>query len=60
MELDQTITRVKQLIVDREIIDAELSQIFAGSVTQKRKAPVCSVCGQEGHRANACPTRPPE
>lgn len=60
MELDGIISRVKQLIAQRETIDAELSMIFAGSVSQKRKAPVCSVCGQEGHRANACPNKPTE
>lgn len=60
MELDDTIARVKQLIAQRETIDAELATIFAGTAPSKRKTPVCSLCGQEGHRATTCPNKPQE
>ena len=60
MELDGTIARVKQLIAQREAIDNELAAIFAGALPPRRKAPVCSLCGQEGHRATTCPNKPEE
>ncbi len=57
MEIDDIITRVKQLIAQRENIDAELATIFAGTVPPKRRPSVCSHCGQEGHTARTCPTK---
>ena len=56
MELDDLIGRVKALIAQRENIDAELATLFAGATPPGRKPPTCKKCGQEGHRANACPT----
>jgi hypothetical protein len=54
MEIDETIARVKQLIVQREQIDAELAAIFAGASPPRRKVQTCSKCGQEGHTARTC------
>ena len=59
MDLDDTLNRVKMLIAQRETIDAELAEIFSGSSPSKRKSPVCSQCGQAGHRATTC-TNPPQ
>ena len=50
--LDAKIERVKTLIAQREEIDAELSQLLAG--TLERKAKKCTKCGGEGHTARSC------
>ena len=60
MELDDTIARVKQLIAQREQIDAELVALFAGASPSKRKIQTCSTCGQEGHSSRTCPQKPQE
>jgi len=60
MELDDTITRVKQLIAQRENIDAELATIFGGTAPPKRRAVICSICNTEGHTARSCPSKPQE
>lgn len=60
MEIDNTITRVKALIAQRETIDAELATLFSGAQTPARKPSTCKICGQEGHRARTCPNKPPE
>lgn len=56
MELEQTIARVKQLITQREEIEAELTAIFGGTPpTLTRKPPTCKKCGEQGHTARGCP-----
>jgi len=60
MDIDATITRAKQLIAQREALDAELAALFGGTPTPRRKPPVCSVCNQEGHRATGCPSKSQE
>jgi len=50
--LDAKIARVKALIAQREEIDAELSQLVAG--TLERKSKKCARCGGEGHTARNC------
>ena len=59
MEIDAKIARVKELITRREELDAELQELLGGAVREKR-APRCSICGEPGHRAGACPSKPPE
>jgi len=59
MEIDAKIARVKELIAKREEVDAELHDLLAGSVREKRP-PRCSICGEPGHRAGACPSKPSE
>jgi len=59
MEIDAKIARVKELIAKREEVDAELHDLLAGAVREKR-APRCSICGEPGHRASACPSKPTE
>jgi len=53
VELDSTIDRVKQLIAEREKIDAELAAIFGGQMPQKRTV-TCSRCNELGHTARSC------
>ena len=49
------IQRMKELIVQRERIDEELTAIVTDNVAPKeRKAIRCSVCSQEGHTARTC------
>ena len=50
--LDAKITRAKTLIAQREAIDAELSQLLAGTLERKPKK--CAKCGEEGHTARNC------
>ena len=57
MEIDTTISRVKELIAQRENIDAELAALFGGTSPPKRKSLTCSLCSQEGHTARSCPTK---
>ncbi|WP_445219371.1 zinc finger CCHC domain-containing protein [Bradyrhizobium sp. Pa8] len=56
MDIDVKIARVKELIAKREELNAELQELFAGSL-KERRAPKCSNCGDAGHRANACPSK---
>lgn len=60
MDLNETIMRAKHLIAQREALDAELEALFGGATSARRRAHVCSVCHQEGHRAPACPSKPAE
>jgi Zinc knuckle len=59
MEIDSKITRVKALIAKREELDAELDELLNGAGREKR-SPKCSLCGEPGHRASTCPSKPAE
>lgn len=59
MEIDAKIARVKELIAKREEIDAELSELLAGA-PRERRSPKCSICGEPGHRASTCRSKPAE
>jgi hypothetical protein len=59
LELDAKIARVKALIAKREELDAEISELLGGAV-RERRSPKCSVCGEPGHRATTCPSKPAE
>jgi hypothetical protein len=55
--LDERITRVKELISQREEIDTELASLFGIDPRQTEAKPPrrCSKCGEAGHRATNCP-----
>jgi len=59
MDIDSKIARAKELIAKREEVDAELAELLGGGVREKR-SPKCSVCGEPGHRASTCPSKPAE
>jgi len=49
------VERIKQLIVQREAIDAELVSIVTGGTKKERKPSSCSKCGGADHTARNCP-----
>jgi Zinc knuckle len=55
MDIDDRITRVKNLIQKREEIDTELANLF-GITIKAKKMLRCSKCGEEGHNAKTCPS----
>lgn len=57
MTIDDQIARAKDLIAQREEIDRQLAELFAGAPIAK-KTVRCTVCGQPGHNAKSCPDRP--
>jgi hypothetical protein len=54
--LDERITKVKDLISQREEIDTELAHLFGIEARQAeaRSPRRCSKCGEAGHRATNC------
>lgn len=56
--MEQTIERVRELLAQRDKIDAELAGIFGGAAPTKRTL-TCSKCGEPGHTARSC-SKPPE
>jgi hypothetical protein len=56
MDIDTQIARVKELISERERIDAELSAML-GVVPKGKKSQRCSICNEEGHSARTCPQK---
>jgi hypothetical protein len=57
MELDDTINRVKQLISQREAIEAELVALFKGQSPTVKRTNKCGTCGKDGHSARTCPDK---
>ena len=58
--LDERIARVKELIAQREEIDAELMSLLNidRRETEPKPSRRCSKCGEAGHRATTCSTLP--
>jgi hypothetical protein len=56
MELDEKIVLAKDLIRRREEIDEQLMMLLCGET--KKKPVKCSHCGESGHTARTCPSRP--
>jgi hypothetical protein len=58
LDIDDKITRAKELIAEREAIDALLDELFRGGEPLSRmKGRKCGQCGELGHQARACPKR---
>lgn len=56
MDLDATMTRIRELVQKREEIDAELLSVLNITATEPkgRKQQTCSKCGKAGHTARTC------
>jgi len=48
------IERMKELIAQREAIDAELVTVVTGTNKKERKSLTCSICGGNDHTARTC------
>jgi hypothetical protein len=60
IELDERLTRIKDLIETKERVDAELEELIGGSLEKRKRSPQkCSNCEQEGHTARNCPSKMP-
>lgn len=55
MDIDDKITRAKELIAEREAIDAQLADLFAGGSAPEKKQQSCGKCGSTSHNARTCP-----
>lgn len=51
------VARLKDLIAERERIDAEIVAAVNDNEPAKRKMQTCSICHQEGHSARTCPQK---
>jgi hypothetical protein len=54
LSYESKLARARDLIAERDRIDAELESIFCGAVTKARAPQKCSKCGIEGHTARYC------
>jgi hypothetical protein len=55
LSYESKLSRARDLIAERDRIDAELESILCGAVTRARAPQKCSKCGIEGHTARYCP-----
>jgi hypothetical protein len=55
--MDSRLTRIKELIEQKEAIDSELDSLIAGGSVKIRKPKTCTSCGAEGHTARTCPKK---
>ena len=60
MAIDGKIARVKELIAKREELDAELNELLGGGTVREKRSSKCSICGEPGHRATTCKSKPTE
>jgi hypothetical protein len=61
LSLDEKLARTKELIAQREAIDAELSELLGvtpAASKQKGSPRACSRCGEPGHRSSTCTKEP--
>ena len=56
-DMDAKLQRIKELIIEKERIDAELEGLLGGAPLKGSRARVCSICNAEGHTARSCPTK---
>lgn len=50
---EQTVSRLRALITQRDLIDNELSNLISGAAPKKSVR--CSICDEVGHNKNTCP-----
>ena len=55
MTFDQSLALARELIARRDEIDAQLSALFNGSPPTGKTSRKCKICGDAGHRSDACP-----
>ena len=55
--MDAKLSRIKDLIIEKERIDGELEGLLGGAPLKASRSRVCSICNAEGHTARACPTK---
>lgn len=52
--MEDTINRVRELLAQRDKIDAELQALFTGTPPKEKRTSTCSHCGEVGHNARGC------
>lgn len=57
--MDTKLARLKELITQKEAVDAELESLLGGSVVKEPKTRVCKKCGAQGHNAKTCTAQLP-
>lgn len=55
MTFEQRLALARDLIGQRDAIDAQLASLFDGGQTGQKLQRRCRHCGQTGHRSDACP-----
>ena len=55
MTLDQSLALARELIARRDAIDAELVALFSVGTPTRKPSRKCTICGESGHRSDACP-----
>jgi hypothetical protein len=55
--VDARLQRIKELISEKERVDAELESLLGGAPVKETKPRVCSNCNQEGHTSRNCPQK---
>lgn len=52
---EQKLARLKELMAQREEIDAEIDQLLGGGQPKEKRTRRCKICGEFGHDARTCP-----
>jgi hypothetical protein len=55
--MEARLQRLKELIEQKEKVDAELESLLGGAPVKESKPRVCSGCGTEGHTLRSCPQK---
>ena len=55
--MDARLQRIKDLIEQKEQVDAELESLIGGAPLKQSKTRACSICGGSDHNSRSCPTK---
>ena len=55
--MEPRLQRIKELIIEKERVDAELEALLGGAKESEPRS--SEVCGQPGHSSRTCPTKEP-